>query len=96
MLRLRVSHAARRDLLEIAEFTRERWGQAQCEKYLSHLDTRLRALTRDSELGRRCDHIKPDYWQLRVGRHLVFYKVAKSSVDVIRVLHERMLPRRHL
>jgi toxin ParE1/3/4 len=93
---LRVSRAARRDLVEIGRFTLERWGEDQCRRYLAQLDGRMRELARDPEQGRRCDELKPGYWRCAEARHVIFYRVSSKSVDVIRVLHERMLPKQRL
>ena len=57
MARLRISRAAKRDLLEIAAFTRERWGEAQCDRYLGSLDQAMRMLARTPGAGRTCDHL---------------------------------------
>lgn len=96
MRRLRLSRAAHRDLIDIAEFTRDRWGDAQVARYLGQLDATLRSLAREPEQGRACDDVRPGLWRCREGRHVVFYRLGAKSLDVVRVLHERMLPRRHV
>lgn len=95
-MRLRVSRKAREDLLDIAHFTVERWGEEQARKYLWLLDSKLRALARHPTAGIRSDDIRPGYWRVREGRHVIFYRVGAKTLDVIRILHERMLPERHL
>lgn len=84
------------DLIEIAEFTRDRWGEAQAERYLRQLDKRLKALCKKPESGREFGALKPGYWRAQEGRHVVFYVFSNETLDVIRILHERMLPERHL
>lgn len=96
MRRLRVSRAARRDLIEIAEFTLDKWGEAQCERYLAQLDTRMRSLVRRPTQGRPCDEIRQGYWRCVEGRHVIFFTFTAQTLDVIRVLHVQMLPERHL
>jgi toxin ParE1/3/4 len=56
----------------------------------------MRQLVRRPESGRPCDAIRSGYWRASEGRHVIFYVFSKQSLDVIRVLHERMLPERHL
>ena len=95
--RFRLSKAARRDLVEIGRYTFERWGEDQCRRYLTLLDARFRSLGKTPDQGRACDEIKPGYWLCREGRHVIFYKLAAhKQVEIIRVLHDRMLARRHL
>nr|WP_244098424.1 type II toxin-antitoxin system RelE/ParE family toxin [Burkholderia ambifaria] len=36
------------------------------------------------------------YWRYMVGSHVVFYRETADSLDVIRVLHQRMDVDRHL
>ena len=56
-MKLRVSKMARSDLKEIANYTLERWGDEQCEKYLRQIDRRFRSLARSPAQGRPCDEI---------------------------------------
>lgn len=96
MRRLRVSRLAQQDLVEIGSFTLEAFGERQADAYLRQLDRRMRQLVRRPESGRPCDAIRSGYWRASEGRHVIFYVFSKQSLDVIRVLHERMLPERHL
>ncbi|MHA7853294.1 type II toxin-antitoxin system RelE/ParE family toxin [Marinobacter shengliensis] len=47
--------------------------------------------------GQTCDGIRADYRQYPQGSHIIFYRVATDSVvEIIRILHKRMLPDGHL
>lgn len=94
--RLRLSREAENDLVEIAAFTQERWGDEQAEAYLRQLDQRLKLLCKRPESGRENSAIKRGYWRALEGRHVVYYRFSDKTLDVIRILHERMLPERHL
>lgn len=96
MRRLRVSRAAQRDLVGIAEFTLEQWAEAQCVKDLGQIDARFRSLLRRPTQARRCDSLREGYWGALEGRHVIFFTFTEKTVDVIRVLHVSMLPERHL
>jgi toxin ParE1/3/4 len=52
-------------------------------------------LSKNPKSGRACSSIKPGYWRAREGRHVIFYVFSNQTLDVIRILHERMLPERH-
>jgi plasmid stabilization system protein ParE len=56
----------------------------------------MRWLGTNAKKGTPCDDLSPGYWRFREGRHVIFYRLSVRTVDVIRILHERMLPRRHL
>lgn len=92
----RITKAAKQDLVEIAAYTFERWGDAQRRRYLAQLDARFHRLAKKPALGLPSDDIRPGYWRYQEGRHVIFYRRAKPGIEIIRVLHVRMLPERHL
>ncbi|MBL9018572.1 MAG: type II toxin-antitoxin system RelE/ParE family toxin [Myxococcales bacterium] len=96
MAGFRITKAARRDLIEIGRHTLQRWGADQRRRYLTQLDARFRWLARNPELGTSSDEIKRGYWRYREGRHVIYYRPSADGVDIIRVLHARMLPTHHL
>lgn len=93
----RITRAAVRDLVEIGRYTTERWGATQGQRYLTQLNSRFEALAQQPELGRRCDEIRSGYWRIQEGKHVIFYRLGfTNTLEIIRVLHERMLPDNHL
>jgi toxin ParE1/3/4 len=42
------------------------------------------------KLGKRRDDIKPGYYSFPEGRHLIFYTISKSSIDIIGIPHQSM------
>ncbi len=97
MARFRISKAAVRDLVAIGRYTRDRWGDEQCAKYLGEIDASIAALAQKPELGRPRDDIRAGCRGYHQGRHVIFYRVAKDGVvESVRILHDRMLPERHL
>lgn len=96
MARFTITKAAKRDLVEIAEYTREQWGDEQRVRYLTQHDARMRWIARNPQRGVPSDHLKPGYWRCSEGRHVIYYRILDKRVEVVRILHERMLPRRHL
>ena len=90
MHRLVKSPQAEADLLDIWQFTFETWGDQQADRYLFSLNQGLERLTRAPRLGRPRDSIRPGYRSLSVGRHVIFYRIDGQTIDVIRVLHEKM------
>jgi toxin ParE1/3/4 len=94
--RFRVSKAAKRDLIEIARYTLEHWGDDQRKRYLGQLDARFRWLARNPKRGIASDDIRAGYWRYREGRHVIFYRISDHGVQIIRILHARMLADQHL
>jgi len=96
MHRTRFSRQARRDLVEIGAYTRDRWGEAQAVAYVTAVDVRCRWLARFPEAGMASDDIRPGYRGFSEGRHTIFYRRESGGIEVIRILHQSVLPRRHL
>lgn len=96
MARFTLTKAAKRDLVEIARYTLEQWGDEQRVRYLTQLDARMHSIARYPERGLPSDHLKPGYWRVAEGRHVIFYRVVGRRVEIVRILHDRMLPKRHL
>jgi toxin ParE1/3/4 len=97
MSEFRLTNAAEADLLGIGRYTRERWGEAQCRRYLTQLDERFHMLADNPALGTASDDIRPGYRRFPEGSHVIFYRSVESGlVEIVRVLHERMLPENHL
>ena len=93
----RLSRKAKADLKSIARYTESRWGRTQRNHYILQFDQCFRLLAENPRLGKSCVEIIPGYRQLPQGSHVIFYrKVAENRVDIIRILHTRMLPEEHL
>jgi toxin ParE1/3/4 len=87
---------ARDDLRDIAAYTRDRWGDAQCDRYLTSLESRCQQLAQQPGL-RRAYTDDPSYSRALAGKHAIFYRVeADGSLLVVRILHTAMLPELHL
>lgn len=99
MAKRRITRLARRDLLGIGRYTRARWGKEQRDRYLGQLYRRFDDLGDDPYLigSVACDELRPGYRRFHEGRHMIFFRVRPSRwVEIIRVLHDRMLPELHL
>jgi toxin ParE1/3/4 len=92
----RFTARARDDLRDIAAYTRDRWGDAQCDRYLTSLEWRCLQLAQEPQLRRPYDD-DASYWRALAGRHAIFYRVhADGSLLIVRILHATMLPELHL
>lgn len=96
MAKYRLRPLAYADLEEIWNYSAETWGMRQADSYLQILFEALESLAQSPLLGRNASDIREDYLQLRVQKHVVFYRVADEEIEIVRVLHERMLFDLHL
>ena len=81
----RLTKKALEDLQSIARYTEKTWGREQHNKYLSNLNSSFQMLAHEPQLGRACDEIKQGYRKHHVGRHLIFYCLIASRVEIIRI-----------
>lgn len=68
------------------------WGEAQAGKYLSEIESCCKRLAETPLSGRACEKVRPGLRRMEQGKHVIFYRVQREGILVVRVLHERMLP----
>jgi toxin ParE1/3/4 len=92
----RFSRAAEADLVSIGVYTLRSWGPAQTVRYIDELEACCQRLADNPEAGRPCDHVRPGLRRMEHGKHVVFFRTEQGGILVSRILHERMLPERHV
>ena len=96
MYKLHKQARAKQDLKKIWLYTYKKWGEAQADQYFDELDNGLKTLCHNPNIGKNRDAIRAGYCSFQINRHAVFYKVTASTIQIIRVLHVRRDPERHL
>lgn len=92
----RFSRLARLDLIEIADYTVDIWGLEQANRYIDGLGGCFRQLARTPGMGRPCGRIRRGYRRMEHEKHVIIYRVDGDSIFISRILHQSMLPSRHL
>jgi toxin ParE1/3/4 len=90
MARATLAKKARRDLIEIKQYTVERWGKEQARKYIGQIRDCADDLANHRCHGKLREDIAPDLKSYHVGRHVIFYVESKTGIDVARVLYDSM------
>lgn len=97
MPNFKLSRKAKADLRSIALYTERRWGREQRNHYILQFDQCFHLLGENPNLGQSCEDLSPGYRQYPQASHHILYRVASDGVvEVIRILHQRMLPEAHL
>lgn len=96
MTRYRLTPAAQHDLSRIWDYTQQRWSSGQAETYMLEIKAAIERIADDPRRGRTCEEIRAGYRRYGIGSHMLFYIESADGVDIIRVLHQRMDPTRHL
>lgn len=79
------SRRAERDLLDIWRFIAKDNPDA-ADRFLSLISKKCAALAKSPEMGRRREELAPRLRSFPVGRYIIFYRVAESGIEVVRVL----------
>lgn len=96
MARFDLTGEAEADLAGIADYTAVRWGKAQAQKYLDVVEARLKQLAKQPLLGRVRDNLAPGLLSFPIESHVAFYLRAEFGIVVLRILHKRQDPHRHI
>ena len=91
-----LSPAARADLEEIWDYTVERWGEAQAERYIRDIQKACEALSGGALVSRSAGDIRAGYRKAAVGSHVIYFRARSDPVQIVRILHRRMDVARHI
>lgn len=91
-----LSPEAQDDLADILRYTSKRWGQDQLYSYRDRLDDALRSVSRNPQIGRRDPALPETHRLYFVGSHVMVYRTRNETIEVIRILHQRMSIARHI
>jgi toxin ParE1/3/4 len=94
--KLVISPLARDDLIEIYQYGIRNWGASQAGEYLDKLKANFWDLTEQPRIGLERDDLLPDMRSFPIESHMVFYRLQQTQVEIVRILHGRQDPHRHL
>lgn len=96
MLKIHKQRKAEQDLLNIWLYTFENWGVNQADSYLDQIEGAIKSIAVHPNLGINVDKIRKTYKKYHVKQHIVFFKVTKTKIQVVRVLNNAMDYLHHL
>jgi toxin ParE1/3/4 len=88
--RIDYAYSATTDIIDIWDYTEERWGYAQAVKYDALIEARIKEIANGKAASRRADEVGPGLRRALAGSHVVFFREDAEAVTVVRVLHQRM------
>ncbi len=88
----KISHKAKDDIEKIWLYTYENWSLEQANRYVQLIFDEITFLSVNPTSGKDIGYIRKNYRSSKVKSHLIFYmhSTKKTSIEIIRVLHERM------
>ncbi|WP_438751380.1 type II toxin-antitoxin system RelE/ParE family toxin [Pararhizobium sp. O133] len=96
MKQLAFSPKAAADLDEIYDYTEDQWGPEQAETYIAELEQACSSLLLHSTRRAVRAVGKSRYFVISCGSHRVWYRENQEDILIVRILHQRMDPARHL
>jgi toxin ParE1/3/4 len=75
----RLTIRASRDLIEIGEFTEQRWGKKQRNHYLEAIDDAMHRIALSPGIGIEREDLASGYYTFPIRRHFIFYRQACTT-----------------
>jgi len=91
-----IAPLAKHDLKHIYDYGIGNWGIRQASGYLDNLKEHFWGLTEQPKMGIEREELLPSMRSFPVDSHIVFYRLQQSQIEVVRVLHGRQDPKRHI
>ena len=95
-MKLELTHAALDDLRSIRAYTLERWGPDQEQQYLDQIWKKFESILTDPSKFRFRRDLFPGCQIAAEGKHVILFRMHKSRLQVVRVLHGAMDFKRHI
>lgn len=93
-LQLIVSLEAKQDLIEIYQYTAQKWGQIKADNYLQHIKKMFADLQRHPHVGVERPELFDSIRFVIVGSHNMYYRFKQNQIEIVRVLHGRQDPKK--
>jgi len=87
--RVVVSPAARIDIEDALTYSERNWGLEQRRAYRRRIQAAFARLAAFPELGTTLPDLGEGWRNVRVGQHLIIYRVTPTEVRVDRLIHVR-------
>jgi toxin ParE1/3/4 len=92
------SQKSKQDIQHIVKRSMADFGEQQTRKYMEGLKTALQNLADTPDRGRIFTHAKTDkiYSFHKYVSHVIYYRQRKNDIFIVRILHKKMLPEKHI
>lgn len=87
---------AENDLFEIGVYTWAEWGEEQYVRYIALLRETCEDIIPRKHRFARAVPTRSELLRWRCERHVIYFRKVADGFEIIRILHDRMLPSKHL
>lgn len=95
-MKLTLSKQAQADILNILRYSALQWDIDRAERYVRGLRGKLALLIDNPMIGASLGKVRPGLRRYPYMSHVAYYRVSRSEIRVLRILHQQMLVDRHL
>ena len=85
-----LSPKAESDLKDIYQYTLHAWGLEQANIYIYKIELCIIELLKFPKVGIERNDIKEGYRSYVVEKHIIFYEIKNTSINIYGILHERV------
>ena len=85
-----ISKKAIADLEAIWLYTVKNWSVEQADRYYNLIFDEIKFICKNKNAGKPMEYLRKGYRSSKVKSHLIFYRIQHNTIEVIRILHERM------
>ena len=99
MKKWRLTGKAKRDISNIRRFTLDQWGDKKTKEYLNNLYEKIRLVAEHPSIGIDCSkslNLDREIRSVLYVSHIIYYAVSETHISVVAVLHQSMVPKKHL
>jgi toxin ParE1/3/4 len=91
MARFKFTPKATDDLIQIWNYTCDKWSENRADNYFNMLMDNCRIIAGNADLGKDYSLIAKGLLGFKAGCHIIFYQRAVDrTIEIIRILHEQM------
>jgi toxin ParE1/3/4 len=87
MVRYILSEEAENDIEQIFDFGEYKFGRSQAIDYLIGLQDHFEALANNPDIGKQRNEIKKGLYSLPYVSHIIFYRILRNHIRIVRVLY---------
>lgn len=96
MIEYELSSDAENDVIGIYLYTLENFGPDKADIYTTGLEDRFKLLASNPKLGRQYNEVILGTYRIGYESHSIYYRLSETGIFILRILHQRMDPGRHL
>lgn len=82
-----LSEKTQEDIDSIYDYGHQKFGKNQALSYLIELRSYFELLLKNPNLGKHRDEIKVGLLSFPYASHIIFYRIFKNHIRIVRVLH---------